>query len=104
MELAKEHLEKLALAVLANLSHQNDCEYGSIGTDCKRPFGNSDVEGDILEIIGVKPEGDDGDRECWSSKQREYAATLYDAVGKFIYEKYATAYKEGCEHTGWERR
>lgn len=55
----------------------DDCEYGGIGLDSKRPFGNSDADGDILEIIGAKPEGDDGHDECWSSEQRDYARSLY---------------------------
>jgi hypothetical protein len=69
-------LAKLAQAFFDNLQIDN-CEYGAIGVDCKRPFGNSDVESDILEIIGQQPEGDDGHDVCWSSKQREYAETLY---------------------------
>lgn len=27
-------------------------EYGAPGINCKRPYGNSDVEGDISEILG----------------------------------------------------
>jgi hypothetical protein len=57
--------------------HIDDCEYGGIGLDPKRPFGNSDVDGDILEMIGAEPEGDDGDSQCWSSDQRDYARSLY---------------------------
>jgi hypothetical protein len=55
----------------------DDCEYGGIGLDSKRPFGNSDADGDILKIIGAEPEGDDGDSACWSSVQRDYAYSLY---------------------------
>jgi hypothetical protein len=29
-----------------------DCEYGAPAVDCKRPYGNSDVEDDICEILG----------------------------------------------------
>lgn len=72
-----EDLAKLADAFFQNLAYDPHCEYGSIGVDCKRPFGNSDVNADILEIIGAKPEGDDGDGPCWASHQREYAASLY---------------------------
>jgi hypothetical protein len=53
-------MHKLAVAFFANLGRDN-CEYGAIGVNCKRPFGNSDVEGDILEIIGEDFDGDDGD-------------------------------------------
>jgi hypothetical protein len=83
-----EHLELLATAFFCNLERKDDCEYGSIGLDCKRPFGNSDVEGDILEIIGVEMTGDDGDGPCWSSNQREYAAGGYNELPAFLRKKY----------------
>lgn len=69
-------LKILADAFFANLEIDN-CEYGGIGVDSKRPFGNSDVEADILEMLDRKPEGDDGYGKCWSSEQREYARDLY---------------------------
>ena len=31
-----------------------DCEFGAPCIDCKRPYGNSDVHQDMLEIIGLK--------------------------------------------------
>jgi hypothetical protein len=40
-----------------NLQWQN-CEYGAPEVDPKRPYGNSDVENDIREILG-KPEMSD---------------------------------------------
>jgi len=83
-----KHLEALTVAFFANLERHHDCEYGSIGLDCKRPFGNSDVEGDILEIIEMEMQGDDGDGPCWSSKQRDYAGELYDSLPNFIRSKY----------------
>jgi hypothetical protein len=83
-----EDLEKLEQAFWENIERRDDCEYGSIGLDCKRPFGNSDVEGDILEIIGAKMEGDDGYEKCYSSKQRQYAAVLYDELPNFMRKKY----------------
>jgi len=55
----------------------SNCEYGGIGLDCKRPFGNKDVEGDMLELLGCEMEGDNGDDKCWSSLQREYVSILY---------------------------
>lgn len=32
----------------------DDCEYGAPAIDCKRPYGNSDVIQDIMEIIGLE--------------------------------------------------
>jgi hypothetical protein len=37
-----------------------DCEFGSPAIDPKRPYGNSDCEEDIAEILGIEWE-DDGD-------------------------------------------
>lgn len=88
MELKQDDMLKLEKAFFQNLQRDN-CEYGGIGIDCKRPFGNSDVEGDVLELIGATPEGDDGESECWSGKQREYAAAMYDGLIKWLQEKYA---------------
>lgn len=77
MNKQQEDLAKLADAFFQHLYYDPSCEYGSIGLDCKRPFGNGDVESDVLRIIGAKPEGDDGHDKCWASHQREYAASLY---------------------------
>ncbi len=40
----------------------------------KRPFGNSDIAGDILEIIDMKPEGEDHN---FSEEQLDYANDIY---------------------------
>lgn len=88
MELKDDDMLKLEKAFFQNLQRDN-CEYGAIGVDCKRPFGNSDVEGDILALIGAEPEGDDGESECWSRKQRAYAATMYDGLIGWLQGKYA---------------
>jgi hypothetical protein len=82
-----QDMYNLSQAFFANLQ-RDSCEYGAIGVDCKRPFGNSDVEGDILEIIGAEREGDDGDDVCWSSEQRQYAANLYCSLIPWLQQKY----------------
>jgi len=69
-------LKLLADAFYDNLCYDDSCEYGSIGVDCKRPFGNSFVCGDILEIIGWEDESKDDD-EYYTEEQREYANILY---------------------------
>lgn len=70
-------LENLAAAFFQHLAYDPSCEYGAIGIDCKRPFGNRDVEADVLEIIGLEPDERDGNEPCWSDAQREYARQLY---------------------------
>lgn len=89
MEVSPIDMAKLAKAFFDNLQ-RDDCEYGAIGVDCKRPFGNSDVEADILEILGAEPEGDDGDDECWGRSQREYAAKCYDNLIPYLKGKYGS--------------
>ncbi len=86
-EIKSKDMEKLERAFFENLQRDN-CEYGAIGIDCKRPFGNSDVEGDILEMIGAVMNGDDGNDKCWSSKQREYAKEMYDNLITWLKNKY----------------
>jgi len=83
-----EDMMKLEKAFFDNLIRSN-IEYGGIGLDPKRPFGNSDVEGDILEIIGAKQEGDDGSGPCWSSKQIAYAAWMYDNLIEWLQQRHS---------------
>lgn len=94
IELRKEDMEKLERAFFQNMERDN-CEYGGIGLDSKRPFGNSDVEGDILEIIGATPDGDDGHAICFSSKQRAYAAAMYGGLIKWLQSKYCPGSNRG---------
>lgn len=61
-----KHLDKLAIAFFKNLEVGRS-EFGSIGLDAKRPFGNSSVEYDVLKIIEV----------MLSEELEEYARDLY---------------------------
>lgn len=69
----EKDLKILADAFFAGL-FISDCEYGAIGIDCKRPFGNSNVEGDILAMLKWEVEDESAG---YSSKQRDYARSLY---------------------------
>lgn len=52
----------------------NDCEYGAPYVDPKRPYGNSDVESDIAEILGWKIKTDRyGDRVMTESQSKKAA-------------------------------
>lgn len=55
----KEHLRLLAIAYYNALEFLDPYNVGSPMLDCKRPFGNSGYEADILEIIEVEPEEED---------------------------------------------
>jgi len=72
--LREEHLKLLRRAII----RWEDCEFGAPAIDCKRPYGNSDVESDILEILKVKPAFThrDGTYE-YSDEQEEYARILH---------------------------
>lgn len=67
-ELKQEHLDLLKRAWVS----WEDCEYGAPAINCKRPYGNSDVEEDIAEILGWTLRDDE-----LTSSQREEAATLH---------------------------
>lgn len=73
----EEDLKKLADAFYENLEFNDSWEFGSVGVDGKRPFGNSFVEGDILDIIGWEPELEEEDYGCFSEEQMRYARKLY---------------------------
>ncbi len=68
MQITKQHV-KLAKRMYVGW---DDCEYGAPAIDPKRPYGNSDVEGDIADILGWKV-GEDG----LSEKQSEEASRLH---------------------------
>lgn len=65
-----------------------DGEYGSIGLDSKRPFGNSYVQGDILDIIEF-PHKDE-----YSDEEIEYADNLFNELPKFLHEQYLSRMAE----------
>lgn len=48
MKITSEHL-KLAIELEWRWE---DCEYGAPAVDCKRPYGNRDVERDIADRLG----------------------------------------------------
>jgi hypothetical protein len=79
----EKDLHRLAIEA-CNAFEYGRCEYGGLGLDDKRPFGNSDVEGDILEMLDKVPLEED---EGWSHEQREYAAGLYQDLRTFFQVK-----------------
>lgn len=72
---------KLADAFMNGLE-RDDCEWGAIGADCKRPFGNSDMPGDVCEIIGLEQTDDTYDESY------DYAVSLYNALPDFLIAKW----------------
>lgn len=84
IEPKQQHLYELADAFFDNLEIDN-CEYGGIGLNSKRPFGNSYVQGDIFEIIGIEPEENDDE---YTKLQEDYADELYSELIPFLQEKW----------------
>jgi hypothetical protein len=57
-EVTEQHLKLLQQQ---NVKFNRWTEYGATEIDPKRPYGNSDVDGDILKIIGRQGDIDEGD-------------------------------------------
>lgn len=80
-------MKTLAVAFFENLERDN-CEYGGWGVDSKRPFGNSDVDGDIIDMLF-----EDDDDKVYNDQRREdedlrnYVKGLYDDLGEYLKEK-----------------
>jgi hypothetical protein len=51
----ENHLKLLSKAYV----RWDDCETGAPAIDPKRPYGNSNVEGDVAEILGIEWDGED---------------------------------------------
>ena len=45
-----------------------DCEFGAPCIDCKRPFGNSDVFGDMAEILGIELADEEQNYELYENQ------------------------------------
>lgn len=72
----EDHLKLLRRAYVG----WDDCEFGAPAIDCKRPYGNSDVLGDIAEIID--PEG-----YCRACEISDEAVESYIAEHEDVFRK-----------------
>jgi hypothetical protein len=76
-----------------------DCEFGAPAVDCKRPYGNSYVYGDIAEILGIKGEVDLEDNEWdFSEDQKAEMSRLHSemqVVLQILVKNAATGIKAG---------
>jgi len=73
-ELKEEHIKLLQRACI---TWQN-CEYGAPEINPKRPYGNSDVEGDIAEILEWELFEDRFGEVSMSKDQAEKAKNLHN--------------------------
>ena len=77
---------RLADAFFSYLTQEES--YGGWGLDPKRPFGNSDIAGDILELIETLPEEKEDEHDVWSEEQLAYARSLYAGLGDFLRQEW----------------
>lgn len=68
--LTEEHIKLITAAYI----RWEDCEAGAPAIDCKRPYGNSDVAGDVIEILGW-PDFDEDDTMYYD--QRDSAMQVH---------------------------
>lgn len=54
-----------------------DCEYGAPEINPKRPYGNSDVENDICEILGFKKSSCRNCEDTYTENQAQQAAKIH---------------------------
>lgn len=85
-EITQQHLK------LFKRTYIEKDEYSIYGT----AFGNSDVYGDILEILEIEMLGDDGFDPRYSSKQRKFAEELFSEMPMAL----QVCMSAGCFETG----
>ena len=73
----------LADEFIRGLVENEYLEYGLYNR--KRPFGNPDIQSDILEMLDVMPPKKFGD---YTQEERDYAQALYLALGSFIMQEW----------------
>lgn len=83
------------------------CEYGAPAIDCKRPYGNSDVELDIAELLGweYSEDGLDDDMSELASKIHKETKTVLQiclVTGEFKTGVYVKTDK--YDNTSWVRK
>lgn len=67
----KEHIKLLQSAYMG----WDDCEFGAPAIDCKRPYGNSYVYGDIADLLNIEPDGEEPDG--FSDEQMSYMLKIH---------------------------
>lgn len=65
----------------------DDCETGAPAVDPKRPYGNSSVDTDVLELLEIAPDGDGDDKTAYSREQCDWALVLHKETLGYIKQK-----------------
>ena len=88
----ERHLELLAAAFWENLTFSEGSCYGYVGLEDKRPFGNSNVEDSICDIIGLVPNTDEFGLIDYTTEQLKYAGKLYrEDLIPYLKAKYSSS-------------
>lgn len=103
-ELKAEHLKLLKQSCW----RWEDCEYGAPAMDCKRPFGNSSVIPDVMEILGVEEKKcphcgeslDETDREKYDAIFRELEIAIQCIFHTLSFE---LGWYVQTSHSRWEK-
>jgi len=73
--LTEDHVKLLRRA---NVKYSGHCEWGYVGLDCKRPFGNGDLVGDMAKILGIEPVPTDDGEEHWPPGTHDRMVKLFE--------------------------
>lgn len=84
--------DHLALLARMEFDWDDECEWGAVSSDPKRPFGNSNVEGDVSEILG---------REVGHDEARRLSIEMSAIVQRAVYSAVLAPADAGIE-TGTE--
>lgn len=88
MKVTNDHI---ALMSHLRFDWDDECEWGAVSSDPKRPFGNSDVVGDVSEIVGRRVDLDEA-----RQLSIEMAALVQQAVLAAVSEPTAAGICEGA--------
>ena len=101
-----DHLKLLRRAYIG----WDDCEFGAPAIDCKRPYGNRDVVGDIAKILGWETfDTDDGavlpkgssDKAVRLHRELQTVLQIAVVTGEFKTGKYEKAEQYDCR--SWKK-
>lgn len=92
--LTEQHITLLRNSVV----RWEDCEFGAAAIDCKRPYGNSYVHGDMIELLELNQGSVDYDELNRLHAETQIALSIILETGEFRTGTYAI---EG--YRGWKR-
>lgn len=78
-----EDLRIIATALLESASHSDMSNYF---IDLKRPLGNSQIDIDVLELLGIEPSMQTREGAFYTPTEKEYAWSLFKDIPKWIYK------------------